>query len=121
MGTWLEDFYTVNNTANGDLYVASFYWTVQTITTVGYGGNSGDHTGERIYCVFIMFIGVISFTFANGSLASILSSYDEQNVDLNQKLEVLNKIRNEYLIPRELYIECRKHLEENNRQEDEEI
>lgn len=58
-----------------------------------------------------MFIGVTSFTFANGSLASILSSYDELNVDLNEKLAILNKIKNEYNIPKELYIDCRKHLE----------
>lgn len=58
-----------------------------------------------------MFIGVTAFTFANGSLASILSSYDEQNVDLNEKLATLNKIKNEYNIPKELYIDCRKHLE----------
>jgi hypothetical protein len=53
-------------------YMVSFYFTVQTITTVGYGDVSIVTSTERIFCTLIMIIGVISFTFASGSLASIL-------------------------------------------------
>ena len=54
------------------LYTVSFYWTVTTITTVGYGDIQGENTLERIFCSIIMIVGVMSFSFANGSLASIL-------------------------------------------------
>ena len=40
----------------------------------------------------MMIIGVISFSFANGSLASILANYDEQNAELQEKVNILNKV-----------------------------
>ena len=75
------------------LYALSFYWTITTITTVGYGDISGKNTVEWVYCSFMMVIGVVSFSFANGSLASILSNYDESNAELLEKVNILNKVR----------------------------
>ena len=48
------------------------YWTVQTITTVGYGDIGGSNNLERLFCSLAMLVGVIAFSFANGSLASII-------------------------------------------------
>ena len=59
-----------------ELYITSFYFTVTTIVTVGFGDIRAFNTSERIMCVFLMIIGVISFSFATGSLSSILSNYD---------------------------------------------
>ena len=36
-GTWMESYMGNGQLADGDLYVLSLYWTIQTITTVGYG------------------------------------------------------------------------------------
>ena len=73
--TWVAagDF---QNEEQNSLYVASIYYTVSTITTVGYGDISGSNMLERIYATILMLIGVISFSFANGSLASIISNSD---------------------------------------------
>jgi uncharacterized membrane protein (UPF0182 family) len=53
-------------------YLTSFYFTITTITTVGYGDISINTPLEKIFCIIIMIIGVLAFTFASGSLASIL-------------------------------------------------
>ena len=58
------------------LYFAAYYFTVTTITTVGYGDIAAYNTFERIICIILMITGVISFSFASGSLSSILSNYD---------------------------------------------
>ena len=79
--TWLEDHVKANSTSTS-LYFTSFYWTITTITTVGYGDIGGTNAKERLFCAFIMMIGVVSFSFANSSLASILSNYDSQNMAL---------------------------------------
>lgn len=60
-----------------DLYVLSLYWCITSITTVGYGDISGTNSTERLFCSLVMLVGVIAFSFANGSLASIISSSDE--------------------------------------------
>jgi hypothetical protein len=59
-----------------DLYVTSFYFTVTTIVTVGFGDITAKNSGEKIICIFLMLIGVISFSFATGSLSSIIANYD---------------------------------------------
>ena len=56
----------------GEKYLTSVYFTVTTITTVGYGDVSISTKMEKIFCIMIMLIGVIAFSFASGSLASIL-------------------------------------------------
>jgi hypothetical protein len=67
---------------DSELYVTSFYFTVTTILTVGYGDIAAYSMIERIYCVILMLIGVFSFSFATGSLASIISSMDVKSVQL---------------------------------------
>lgn len=54
------------------LYIQSFYFMVETITTVGYGDYSASNVAENIYLIVIMFAGVISFSYATGSLSSII-------------------------------------------------
>jgi hypothetical protein len=57
-----------------------------------------------------MIIGVISFSFANGSLASIISQMDAQNGSYNEKLKILNKANKEFKLPFNLYISLLKQL-----------
>ena len=71
----MENFEMYSTSAN-DIYAVAFYWIISTITTVGYGDISGTNNLERWFCSLIMFIGVISFSIANGSLASIIQNYD---------------------------------------------
>jgi hypothetical protein len=66
-GTWMED----NEMSNSELYLTSFYYTVTTITTVGYGDVSIVSKTERFFCIALMICGCIAFAFSSGTLASI--------------------------------------------------
>lgn len=91
--TWLDDFESYNNPEDRyQLYFVSIYWTITTITTVGYGDISATNLGERLFCSLVMFLGVISFSFANGSLSQILNSYDHQKVEYQSRIEILDKL-----------------------------
>ena len=74
------------------IYRTSLYWTVTTVTTVGYGDITGVNPQEKIFATFIMIIGVISFSFVSGSMASLLTNYDVQNAALHSRTQTLNKI-----------------------------
>jgi hypothetical protein len=76
-GTWMEG--DISEYPSSQIYLTSIYFTVTTITTVGYGDVSITTPLEKIFCIFSMIIGVLSFSFATGSLSSILSVYDFQN------------------------------------------
>ena len=108
-GTWLSDYATGDH-SNTDLYAIAFYWTVTTITTVGYGDISGTNNLERIFGSLIMIVGVISFSFANGSLASIIQNYDQTNAIYQEKLVILNRIYKEYSLPLSLFIRLKKSM-----------
>ena len=56
----------------GEQYLASVYFTITTITTVGYGDVTISTKIEKIFCIFLMLVGVLAFSFVSGSLASSL-------------------------------------------------
>jgi voltage-gated potassium channel Kch len=55
-----------------ELYITALYFTVTTITTVGYGDISGTNTTERLVSIFLMILGVVFFSFSTGALTSII-------------------------------------------------
>lgn len=65
--------------ADGEQYLTSIYFTITTITTVGYGDISGGTFSEKIAAIVLMLLGVISFSVASASLASIFSSFDNDD------------------------------------------
>ena len=89
-GTWMESFEEFKG-ESGEIYIVAFYWIISTITTVGYGDISGSNNIERVFCSVCMFIGVLAFTIANGSLASIIQNYDATNASYQEKMNILNK------------------------------
>ena len=81
-GTWLNSYYVDEGRKDAiELYCISLYWTITTITTVGYGDVGVVNNLERVYCAIIMVFGVIAFSFANGSLTSIIQNYDTTNAN----------------------------------------
>ena len=111
----LEDFnpetwvvrYGLQDLSDFELYLSSLYFTVTTITTVGFGDISGGTLGEKMICIVLMLFGVISFSFSTGTLSSILSNLDSSNAKLQSKLRVLKDIKDEYKIGTKLYDDLR--------------
>lgn len=103
-GTWIGEKIGNRTAPHDELYAFAFYWAVQTVTTVGYGDIGSYNMLERWITCLTMIIGVISFSFASGTLASIMQNYDSQNKEQAEKMEMLNKIYHAYKLPLELYI-----------------
>jgi hypothetical protein len=64
----------------------------------------------RVFALILLIIGVIGFSFAIGSLSSVLSSLDVKAGKLQEKMDTLNNIREEYKIPYDLYRRLRLAL-----------
>jgi hypothetical protein len=92
------------------LYIAAFYFTVTTIVTVGFGDIHAYNYGEQIISIFLMLIGVISFSFATGALSSIISNYDSSQAKLKERIATLNEIKHDYKISADLYDDLMKTL-----------
>jgi len=55
-----------------ELYVIAYYYTVTTTVTVGYGDITPKNEGERVFCILLMIIGIISFSLLQGTITSII-------------------------------------------------
>lgn len=106
-GTWLSNF-DYQKMDDKELYNLAIYWAVQTFTTVGYGDVGGKNSTERLFGSAMMVIGVLAFSFANGSFASIIQNYDAQNSQLLEKSATLNKIYLDFKLPLDLYVRIKK-------------
>jgi hypothetical protein len=89
--SWISENFSGEKTG-GQLYLASFYFTTTTITTVGYGDIRGNNILERIICVFLHLLGVLSYAYASGALTSIIQNYDKLNEKNSERIAVLNRI-----------------------------
>jgi len=61
-----------------------------------------------------MIIGVLSFSYASGSLASIISNLDSKNALLKYKLEILDGIKKDFRIPNKLYLKVKTNIEKDD-------
>lgn len=64
-------------------YMESWYWALQTVTTVGYGDVPIQTTSEYILALAWMVIGVNFYSFIIGNVSSIISAMDLKTALLN--------------------------------------
>ena len=91
-----------------ELYITSFYWSLTTVTTVGYGDVVSYTKYEKIYNLFIMSFGVVMYSFLIGMLSNIVEIIDQKNSEMNMKLNDLQEIKYIYDIDDEIYEKTRK-------------
>lgn len=85
------------------LYFLSLYWTLTTVTTVGYGDISAVSSLEKIYTILIISVGVVMYSFFIGTLSVIISAINEEQNELNEKLGYVNQIQRVFDISDNLY------------------
>lgn len=105
-GTWMDPDY--QNLDRIDQYLASMYFVVQTITTVGYGDFSISNDTERLICIFLMWLGVLGFTAGTSFLTTLLDNYDSSNRENEEKLVMLNRVYQRYNLPLRIYERVKK-------------
>lgn len=69
MRTYSSDFYLTDSTVL-EQYIGSIYWAVVTSLTVGYGDITPTNRYELAWCLVMMAVGVIIFSYVLGDLAS---------------------------------------------------
>ena len=63
-----------------DKYAASLYWSVMTLTSIGYGDFLPRSTAERWLCSFYMLASGVLWTYVIGNVAAIATTLNPDQV-----------------------------------------
>jgi hypothetical protein len=74
-----------------DRYLASFYWSIYTMVTIGYGDIGGTNTPERIVATVTMIIGGGVYSYVVGSVCGIVTTLDRAASDYTHAMDNLNR------------------------------
>merc|ERR1719456_568719 len=74
----------------GDVYITSLYWSVMTLTSIGYGDITPMTGPERLICVGLMLIGAMVWAYIIGQACSVLANLDIHESRFKQRLDDLN-------------------------------
>ncbi len=90
-------------------YLDAIYWTVTTLTTVGYGDITPISATQKIYTMFVMFFGVAVYGYVIGNISTLLASTDLAKTNYVNKIEELNTFFEDKTIPFELQEKIRDY------------
>jgi len=104
-----------------ELYITAMYFTVTTILTVGYGDILPFSKAEKLICIFLMVFGVISFSFATGTLSSLITSIDDRDSMQKQKIVTLNQLKASYKLDVKIFNKLVRNINYDHSQNDKQI
>jgi len=93
------------------VYIESLYWTVQTLTTVGYGDSVAETPMQMIYSMVVMMFGVGVYGWLIGNIAGILSKRDAVEQYYFDNMERLKALSSNRGLPLQLQNKIREYYD----------
>eukprot|EP00960_Hanusia_phi_P076474 768565-Hanusia_phi.AAC.2 len=86
----LEEFVLSYGLQDGDLwgkYILSAYFVNTVFTTVGFGDVTGTNTAERIFCIFLLWIGTTCFAIFVSEMQETITKMNARGNSRKERLE----------------------------------
>ncbi|OQR99214.1 Voltage-gated Ion Channel (VIC) Superfamily [Achlya hypogyna] len=91
-------------------YVSAFYWSIMTMTTVGYGDVCAGNTIERSFAIFAMIIGAWIFAYGITNVVATVANFNPNDTLFQRKMDVVNAYMERRDLPMVLRSEIREFL-----------
>ena len=75
------------------LYLISIYYSITTLTTVGYGDLLCITYKEKIFGLFLEIFGVIAYSWVVSSISNYVQGINEKNENYEKKCKILDNIK----------------------------
>mmetsp|Transcript_13964 Transcript_13964/g.37305 ORF Transcript_13964/g.37305 Transcript_13964/m.37305 type:complete len:664 (+) Transcript_13964:73-2064(+) len=107
--TWLNDVDVLGeNPTRFDIYVVAVYYSVYTITTIGYGDITPEGTAGRIFSVLTMGIGAAMYGYILSSVVTYVSESTEPQERFRNDMDRLQQYCKNNDIPDDLNFKARR-------------
>ncbi len=96
---------------SSDIYSIAIYWSVTTLTTVGYGDITPVTTPQRYFTIMVMLAGVGTYGYVIGNVASFLANMDIVKAGYRKKMEEISAFLSYRAVPVELQKRVHEYYE----------
>lgn len=84
------------------MFITSFYWSLVTMSTIGYGDILPNTKTERIFTILAMIFGTSVFAYVVGSVCGIVANLDKKSTEFYELMDQLSQFGKENKIAPEL-------------------
>jgi len=106
-----DDIFEENTDKILKVYVKSLYWSVMTITTIGYGDILPETTLERWFDVISMLVGGLLFGYIVGAVGNVVQQTSARENQYYQYMGDLKHFMDELKLPHQLQAELHMYFQ----------
>ncbi|MBN2875337.1 MAG: cyclic nucleotide-binding domain-containing protein, partial [Spirochaetales bacterium] len=88
--------------APADRYVSAFYWTMTTLTTIGYGDITPKGSMQILFVIVVEIFGAAMYGLVIGNIAGLIANIDVAKSQYREKLDRINAFLKYRNIPDQL-------------------
>jgi len=92
------------------IYISSMYFSLTTVTSVGYGDILAMNDAERVYVIFMEFTGAYIFAMIIGALTTVVTSIDINARNMAEQLDAVASFIEVRKFPNKLGRRVRRHF-----------
>ena len=108
---WIVSF-NLENKSFIDIYLASFYFIIATMTSVGYGDIVCISKEETFFQIILLSIGLVAYSFIISTVGDYVKNKSRATINFNRDMTKLEEIRIAYPnMPFKLYNKIQQHIQ----------